>query len=369
MSGWQATDIRSMELLFSAGTSTGLSDSELLDRFMSHAGAESELAFEILVLRHGPMVFDVCRKVLRDSHDAEDAFQATFLVLAARARSIRKQSSVGSWLHGVALRVARRARVDAAKRTAQERRIAEMTKERVGAEARHRRICRHRSVARRDCTAAAEIPRAGRPVLPRRHGAGNGGTAAWVSCWDDRRPPDAARERLKARLSRAESVERTPWFSRAFRLIRFHRPCRDRLSAQQWPARPDSHMAGAPLAAGKLAKGVMWSMSVIKLVKVGIVVPLVLAAVGSSGGWLLRPRAVASAAQQINQTQVQKPPAFWIGQKVVTIDFAPLRDGDRIFDDGEEFRVYTVDRIDGSRLRLRFERVMGWVRPRSGRLA
>jgi RNA polymerase sigma factor (sigma-70 family) len=123
-----------MELLFNAGTASGLSDAELLDRFLALAGEQSELAFESLVLRHGPMVFDVCRKVLRDSHDAEDAFQAAFLVLAARARSIRKQSSVGSWLHGVALRVARRARSDAARRMALKRRVAEMAKEQANVE-------------------------------------------------------------------------------------------------------------------------------------------------------------------------------------------------------------------------------------------
>ena len=55
------------------------------------------------MLRHGPMVFDVCNKVLDNPHDAQDAFQATFLVLATRARSIRRQGSVGSWLHGIAL--------------------------------------------------------------------------------------------------------------------------------------------------------------------------------------------------------------------------------------------------------------------------
>ncbi len=134
MSGWHTSDIRSLELLFNVGTTRGLSDAELVDRFISLAGEESELAFGGLVLRHGPMVFDVCRKVLRDSHDAEDAFHATFLVLAASARSIVKRKSVGSWLHGAALRVARRARVDAARRKAQERRIAEMSREQVEAE-------------------------------------------------------------------------------------------------------------------------------------------------------------------------------------------------------------------------------------------
>ena len=100
--------IRSLRILFSEGTHCGLNDADLLHRFVDRADGSD--AFEGLVLRHGPMVFDVCLRVLGDPHDAQDAFQATFLVLAARARSIHRQDSLGSWLHGVALRVARRAR-------------------------------------------------------------------------------------------------------------------------------------------------------------------------------------------------------------------------------------------------------------------
>ena len=83
------------------------SDRSLLDRF---ARLRDEFAFAKLVRRHGPMVLGVCRRLLGDSHAAEDAFQATFLVLAMKARSVRKPGSLGPWLHGVAARVARRAR-------------------------------------------------------------------------------------------------------------------------------------------------------------------------------------------------------------------------------------------------------------------
>src|SRR5262249_9142597 len=78
-----------------------LSDGALLERFLTQ---RDEAAFETLLERHGPMVLAVCRRVVgeRDGHAAEDAFQATFLVLARRAGSIRKQASVGSWLFGVA---------------------------------------------------------------------------------------------------------------------------------------------------------------------------------------------------------------------------------------------------------------------------
>ncbi len=91
----------------------GLSDGQLVTRF---ATLRDEAAFEALLERHGPMVLNLCRSVLRDAHAAEDAFQATFLVLACKAGSIRKRPSVASWLHGVARRVALRARARAARR-------------------------------------------------------------------------------------------------------------------------------------------------------------------------------------------------------------------------------------------------------------
>jgi hypothetical protein len=72
-----------------------LSDAQLLDRFLAR-GEAAEAAFEALVARHGPMVLDVCFNVLRDPHDAQDAFQATFLVLASRAGSIRQRGALAS---------------------------------------------------------------------------------------------------------------------------------------------------------------------------------------------------------------------------------------------------------------------------------
>ena len=112
------------QVLFTAGTAIGLSDRDLLERFLHQDQDTSELAFKTLVDRHGAMVFRVCNQGLRDRHAAEDAFQVTFLVLARQARSIRKQDELASWLFGVACRAAARIRMMEARRQAYEHRGA-----------------------------------------------------------------------------------------------------------------------------------------------------------------------------------------------------------------------------------------------------
>jgi len=99
--------IRHMRVSTQPPASQELSDSELLDRFVQRC---DQAAFELLVWRHGTMVFNHCLRVLHREHDAEDAFQATFLALARKARAIGKKKSVGSWLYKVAHRVALRSR-------------------------------------------------------------------------------------------------------------------------------------------------------------------------------------------------------------------------------------------------------------------
>jgi RNA polymerase sigma factor (sigma-70 family) len=108
--------------LVAAPYAVTVADRELLHQFATQG---SEAAFEELVRRHGAMVLWVCRRQLHHQQDAEDVFQATFLTLARKAGSIRKQESVGCWLHGVAHRLALRAETAAARRRAHERRVAD----------------------------------------------------------------------------------------------------------------------------------------------------------------------------------------------------------------------------------------------------
>jgi RNA polymerase sigma factor (sigma-70 family) len=101
------------------------SDAELLGRFVAR---RDEGAFAALLERHGPLVLAACRQVLGDAHDAEDAFQATFLVLARKAGGVRRQASLAAWLHRVALNIARTARADAARRRGHERQAVVMAR-------------------------------------------------------------------------------------------------------------------------------------------------------------------------------------------------------------------------------------------------
>ena len=110
--------IRHIRLLAHAEPERALADGELLERFIVR---HDEAAFSALVARHGQLVLSVCRHVLNHHADAEDAFQATFLVLAQNAASIRKQEALASWLHGVAYRIAMKAKRDASRRRARER--------------------------------------------------------------------------------------------------------------------------------------------------------------------------------------------------------------------------------------------------------
>ena len=112
--------VRQVRILYRFGVVGSLNDERLLDRFLARRDEAAEDAFAELVHRHGPMVLGVCRRILHDPHEAEDAFQATFLVLARKSAAVVRREKVASWLYGVAVRTAREARRRAARRRARE---------------------------------------------------------------------------------------------------------------------------------------------------------------------------------------------------------------------------------------------------------
>jgi RNA polymerase sigma factor (sigma-70 family) len=136
--------LHQIRTLFESGAVGGLTDAQLLERFTLGRDASSETAFAALVERHGPMVLGVCRRVLGDRNDADDAFQVTFLILARKGRSIARRELLANWLHGVARRTAHEARVRAARRRAKEREsvpeVADVRESAVESEAQRREL-------------------------------------------------------------------------------------------------------------------------------------------------------------------------------------------------------------------------------------
>ncbi len=118
--GEQSIVHRQVHILFNAGVVGNLTDGQLLERFMARRDEGGECAFAALVERHGPMVLGVCRRILRDPHEAEDAFQATFLILVRKANAVRVSDSLGRWLYGVSRRVALQARAASVRRSSTE---------------------------------------------------------------------------------------------------------------------------------------------------------------------------------------------------------------------------------------------------------
>ncbi len=248
MVGQQLAVMRSIGQLFGDGPVAGLDERALIERF---AATGDEAAFAALVALHGPMVLSVCRRMLRDGHDVEDAFQATFLVLVRRARSIRDPGRLGPWLFGVARRVAMRAqaqRVGAGRiGTCRDRRRSRRGRpcgQQPGSRGttcsrsstRRSPGCR-RGTARRWCSATwravhTPTPRTGSLVRSGRsragwRGAGRGCGADWPGAGWRRRPwprswPRAPVRRSPMRWSRRPSARR--------------RPGRSRRLSPRWPA-------------------------------------------------------------------------------------------------------------------------------------
>ena len=123
--------IKDVCTLFEAGSLGRLTDGELLERFLAHDRDTAEASFAAIVDRHGPMVLRVCSMVLRNDHDALDAFQASFLILVHKARALRVRDSLGPWLHQVAMRVASCARSVDLRRRKHERAAAELNTDRA----------------------------------------------------------------------------------------------------------------------------------------------------------------------------------------------------------------------------------------------
>ncbi len=109
-----------IETLFRVGVTGSMTDAQLLELFLDRPGDEAEDAFAAVVARHGPMVWRVCRRILADPHDAEDAFQVTFLVLARKARSLARRELLANWLYGVAVRTANQTKNRSARRRLRE---------------------------------------------------------------------------------------------------------------------------------------------------------------------------------------------------------------------------------------------------------
>ena len=285
--------VRQLGSLFAGGSVAGLSDRQLLERYIA-GGTDptGEAAFAALVGRHGPMVLGVCRQLLGDVQHAEDAFQAVFLVLARKARSIRDPDLLGNWLYGVAIRTAR------------------CDRQQIG-----RRRQREKDEAMKDsgsCRAPADRPAIDREQAEALHGEVDRLPRAFrlpvVLCYFEGLSLDEAARRLRcpagtvhSRLARARDKLRRGLARRGVVLsahrdgrgagapiglgvhssppVRFHHPGRDRLRG---PSRRCRRALTAPAAA--MAQEVLRSMLIHKL-KAATLFLFLIAAVATGAGY------------------------------------------------------------------------------------
>jgi RNA polymerase sigma factor (sigma-70 family) len=307
--------------LAAGGHTPQVADRQLLERFSAR---REEGAFAALVRRHGPMVLGVCRRVLNDFHAAEDAFQATFLVLAKKAGSLHQKDSLSGWLYGVAYRLAVRTRVDAARR---QRREAC-----AGARAPADPVA---EVSERDLCAAidAELQRLSEPyrmplVLCYLEGQTRDEAARALGCSLStlKRRLDVGRERLRARLARrglslsgALLAAALPQAARAAVPAGLARAA---TQAALLSAAGQSPAAAVSAQAAALAGGALRTMSLTRLV----LIPAVLVLVGALGmAVLARPAGTGNRAEG-GAPQAVPPPAVDPQEKQAG---APARAGDR----------------------------------------
>jgi len=210
-----------LRTLFGAGTAAGLTDEQLLERFAIHRDDEAEAAFAALVARHGPMVRRVCRALLDDPNDAEDVFQATFLVLASKAGTIRRPELLGNWLYGTAHRAARTLKTRFARRLKHEAREAAMGHARASTDPdtlERQAVCREEATIVHE--EVARLPEACRAavVLCDLEGRSQEEAARWLHCSDRtlRRRLGRARDLLRARLTRRGLAPTTGLLAAAF---------------------------------------------------------------------------------------------------------------------------------------------------------
>ncbi len=195
---------RQIGSLFDGGSAAGLSDRQLLDRFVARRDAAGEAAFAALVARHGTMVLHVCRQLLGDHQHAEDAFQAVFLVLARRARSVRDPDLLGHWLYGVALRTARKsnARLAPCARTRETKPWAAHLRNQSVRRSVDDRPGRRLGAPRRDREFARCVPPADRTLLLRGALARRGGAPASLSRRHAPQPVSPGADKLRRGLTR-----------------------------------------------------------------------------------------------------------------------------------------------------------------------
>jgi RNA polymerase sigma factor (sigma-70 family) len=303
--------LHQMRHLIGSVSTTALTDGQLLERFLDH---RDETAVEVLVRRYGPLVFGVCRRVLHSAHAAEDAFQATFLVLMRKAPALDRGKPLGGWLYTVAYRLALRARANEARRQRCEQQAA-----------RHQSAASGRTTTSGDLVVAIEeeLHR-----LPERH------RAALVLCYLEGKTNDVAaailgcprgsmaarlsqaRERLRECLARRGFVAPAASIATALAAAGAQAgvplPLLDNtVRAALWFAWEDASTAGVVSAgAAALARGTMRAMFLNKL-KVPAALLLAVALLGTGATMLLgaRPQAGEQPPPEVRPHRPEMPAA------------------------------------------------------------